>query len=118
VDLNILWDVIQEDLPPLIEKLEQILEGMPDGPVWEPVPNPIKWEVPKGEAFARVESARGELGYYVVSNGTEKPYRVYVRGPSISHGVLVLEEILKGQRLADISPILFSLDICAPSIDR
>jgi len=98
--------------------LEQILDKMPEGSVWNPVPNPLKWEVPKGECFSRVESARGELGYYMVSNGTNKPYRVHVKGPSITHGILVLEEILKGQRLADISPILFSLDVCPPSIDR
>jgi len=101
-----------------IRILEQILKKMPDGSVWKPVPNPIKWEVPKGDTFERLESARGELGYYMVSDGTNKPYRVYVRGPSITHGILVLENILKGQRLADVSPILFSLDVCAPSIDR
>ncbi len=101
-----------------IRILEQIFDRMPDGTVWEPVPNPLNWEVPAGDAFSRVESARGELGYYMVSNGTNKPYRVYVRGPSITHGILVLEKMLKGQRLADISPVLFSLDVCAPSIDR
>lgn len=101
-----------------IRILEQILERMPDGSVWKPVPNPINWEVPKGESFIRVESARGEVAYYMVSDGRDKPYRVNVRGPSITHGILVLEKVLEGQRLADISPIVFSLDVCAPSIDR
>ena len=72
-----------------IRIVEQVLEKIPDGPAWERVPNPMNWTIPAGDAFTRVESARGELGYYVVSDGSEKPYRVYIKGPSISHGELV-----------------------------
>lgn len=98
--------------------VRQVLDRMPEGPFINRPPNPIYWNVEKGDVFLRVESSKGEFGYYVVSDGGEKPYRVHVRGPSLTHGILVLENILKGARIADVSPIMFSLDVCPPDIDR
>ncbi|HIJ33579.1 MAG TPA: NADH-quinone oxidoreductase subunit D, partial [Gammaproteobacteria bacterium] len=76
------------------------------------------WNVPAGESYARVESSKGELGYYVVSDGGEKPWRVHVRGPSSMHAVQVLESLVTGGRIEDVAQTMFSLDACPPEVDR
>ena len=103
-----------------IRILRQVIDRLPsiDGPVRCPIPNPLAWNVPPGEAYARVESSKGELCYYVVSNGGDKPYRVHVRGASSMHAVQVLENMAIGQRMEDIAQIMFSLDACPPEVDR
>ena len=88
------------------------------GPVWTKMPNPFKWYVPEGETYAKVESTRGEHGFYMVSDGTGRPYRVSVRGASMPHMFTIAEKLLVGSRLADASHVLLSLDICPPEIDR
>ncbi|MCD6558728.1 MAG: NADH-quinone oxidoreductase subunit D [Palaeococcus sp.] len=102
--------------------LEQLLErGPPSGPYkvqdarLKALP---RFKVPKGDAYAHVESTKGDFGAYVVSDGSHKPYRVHIRGPSQSHGVTVLENLLVGARLADVPVILKTLDNCPPDIDR
>ncbi len=106
-----------------IHILHQVLDWLdhhPPEPVLnkEVIRNPFDWAPPPGDAFVRVESSKGEYGYYVVSDGGIKPYRVHVRGPSMTHGILVLEDLLKGARIADVAPFMFSLDVCPPDIDR
>ncbi len=103
-----------------IRILRQVIERLPgiDGPVRAPIPNPLAWNVPAGETYTRVESSKGELAYYVVSNGGDKPYRVHVRGPSSMHAVQVLEQLAVGARLEDVAQIMFSLDACPPEVDR
>ncbi len=100
--------------------LRQVIERLPSigGPVRAPIPNPLAWNVPAGETYARVESSKGELAYYAVSNGGDKPYRVHVRGPSSMHAVQVLEWLAEGARLEDVAQIMFSLDACPPEVDR
>lgn len=102
--------------------LEQLLDtGPPSGPYMVKDPklkNLPRFKVPAGDAYAHVESTKGDFGAYVVSDGSHKPYRVHIRGPSQSHGVTVLEELLKGARLADVPVILKTLDNCPPDIDR
>jgi len=102
--------------------IEQLLEmGPPSGPykVEDPrLKNLPRFKVPAGDAFAHVESTKGDFGAYVVSDGGNKPYRVHVRGPSIAHGIRVLEKLLVGARIADVPIILMSLDNCPPDIDR
>jgi len=82
------------------------------------LPNPLAWNIPEGDAYARTESSKGELAFYAVSNGTAKPCRVHVRGPSSMHAVQVLEKLCIGQRVEDIAQIMFSLDACPPEVDR
>lgn len=101
-----------------INLIRQILDGMPEGPVAEKLPNLTEWKVPPGEYYARVESARGEYGYYVVSDGSTKPRRVHVRGPSYVHAVSLLERMLVGANIADVSNIMVSLTTCPPEIER
>jgi len=66
----------------------------------------------------KVESARGEAGMYMVSNGSDKPYRVHLRAPSYPTGILVLERLLEGASLSDVGHIMLSLNVAAPEIDR
>jgi len=98
----------------------QVVAALPDidGPLRTPLPNALNWKVPAGETYSRVESSKGELGYYVVSNGDVKPYRVHIRGPSTMHAVQVLENLSVGCRLEDIAQTMFSLDACPPEVDR
>ncbi len=74
-------------------------------------------KVPKGECYAKVENPRGELGYYVVSDGTPKPYRVKARAPSF-HNISVLPEIARGCMVADMIAIIGSIDIVMGEVDR
>jgi len=99
--------------------IREILDRMPSrGPVASRLPNLTRWEVPEGEVYSRVESSRGEYGYYVVSDGSRYPRRVHVRGPSYVHGITLLERMLVGANIADVSNIMVSLTTCPPEIER
>lgn len=100
--------------------VRQVVERLPSvsGPIRCPLPNPLAWNIPKGSAYARTESSKGELGFYAVSDGGTKPWRVHVRGASSMHAVQVLENLCKGARLEDVAQIMFSLDACPPEVDR
>jgi len=73
--------------------------------------------VPAGEVYQGVESPRGEMGYYVVSDGTAKPYRVHMRNPSFAT-LQALETMCKGRLLADVVAVIGSIDIVLGEIDR
>jgi len=110
--------VRRRDIDLSISLIRQILGGIPAGPVATKLPNLTEWRVPAGEYYSRVESSRGEYGYYVVSDGSLKPRRVHVRGPSYVHAVPLLERMLIGANIADVSNIMVSLTICPPEIER
>ncbi len=110
--------VRRRELVESIRIVRQALDKMPDGPVWNKQPNPLKWRVPAGDAYVRTESSKGEYAYYMVSDGGVRPYRVHVRGASVTHGVHILENILVGTRIEDASQVMFSLDACPPEVDR
>lgn len=101
----------------ILRHVAERLPGVP-GPIRAPIPNPLAWKVPAGDAYVRVESSKGELAWYVVSDGGVKPYRTHVRGPSSMHAVQVLERLVTGCRLEDVAQIMFSLDACPPEVDR
>jgi NADH-quinone oxidoreductase subunit D len=95
--------------------VRQAMDSIPDGELTAKVPRRIKPEA--GEAFARVESARGEMAYYVVSDGTEKAYRIRARtGSYMAMGII--EDISPGLMVADLVALIASLDVVAPEIDR
>jgi len=73
--------------------------------------------VPAGEVYQGVESPRGEMGYYVVSDGTAKPYRVHMRNPSFAT-LQALETMCKGRLLADVVAVIGSIDIVLGEIDK
>jgi len=112
-----IW-VIRDEMIESVHMIFKLLENMPKGPVYNRIPNPFKWNIPKGETYVRVESSRGELGLYMVSNGEDKPYRVHFRTPSYTHGLIVLEQLLKNANIADVGNIMISLYVVAPEIDR
>jgi NADH:ubiquinone oxidoreductase subunit D len=73
--------------------------------------------VPAGESYGRVENPKGELGYYIVSDGTDHPYRYHVRAPSFIN-LTALEKMCKGHLVADVVAILGSIDIVLGETDR
>jgi NADH-quinone oxidoreductase subunit D len=75
------------------------------------------FKVPEGEAYAAVESPRGELGVYLVSDGTSKPYRMHVRGPSFVN-LQVLPHLMHGGLIADAVAIISSVDPIMGEVDR
>ena len=95
--------------------VRQALESIPDGEFMAKVPRNIKPEA--GEALSRVESARGEMAYYVISDGTNKAYRVRARTGSFT-AMGIIEDISNGLMIADLVALIASLDVVAPEIDR
>jgi NADH-quinone oxidoreductase subunit D len=102
-----------------IELIRQMLRGIPaGGPVRVKLPNVLHWTIPPGETYVRAESGRGEMGYYMVSDGTKYPRRVNVRGPSYTHAMALLERLAVGVSVADIAALMVSLQTCPPEIER
>lgn len=94
------------------QAIEQIKEV--DGPIMAKVPKVIR--PPKGEVYHEIETSKGIIGYYVVSDGTNKPYRVHVRRPSFIN-LGYLDEMLRGYLIADVVAILGSIDIVLGEVD-
>ena len=96
--------------------IEQALDKLPNGPLMaEKVPKRIK--PPVGEVYQAVETARGEFGCYIVSQGDVKPYRIKLRVPSFANLSLMVESF-KDNLVADVVAILGSIDVVIPEIDR
>ena len=95
--------------------IEQALKDMPPGPVMALGRRLIR--PPKGDVYVRAENPRGEIGVYLVSDGTDKPYRVKVRPPSFC-SLSALRHLVKGAYIADAVVILGSLDIVLGEVDR
>jgi len=96
-----------------INILRQALKDIPKGPIktWTP---PI---VPKGEAYTRVEAARGEFGYCLIGDGTMKPYRLKMSPPSFRN-LIALPHLCRNVALADVPTIYISLDLITMDVDR
>lgn len=104
-----------------IHIVEQCLDMIPNGPIFpEGTPygrrTPVM-RVPAGEVFHRVEDPRGEMGMYMVSDGSDKPYRVKVRGPYYPT-LQALPPLIKGTTVADVAAISGSMDGCTSEADR
>jgi len=95
--------------------LEQLVDNIPEGDFTAKMKPIIK--LPAGEYFQRVETARGELAVYVVSDGNKSPYRMKFRTPNFSN-LFVMNEITAGHKIADLIAISGSLDLVIPDIDR
>jgi len=96
--------------------LEQAIKQIPQGPINSQKPA-YQVRVPAGEAYGRIESPKGELGYYVVSNGKPNPWRYHVRPPSFVN-VTALEKICIGTKIADFVALLAMLDMVMGECDR
>ncbi|ODV49137.1 MULTISPECIES: F420H2 dehydrogenase subunit FpoD [Methanohalophilus] len=101
--------------------IEQALDQMPSGPLFpENLPYDRRapvMRVPEGEVFHRVEDPRGEMGMYMVSDGSDKPYRVKIRGP-VFPTMQAMPPLIKDSQLADVVAIVGSLDPCVSEADR
>jgi NADH-quinone oxidoreductase subunit D len=102
-----------------IKIVRQVLDSLPEGPISSRpgVKSLGQVRVPKGEAYARVEGPRGEVGCYLVADGTNKPYRMKWRGASFSN-LAVLPYILPGVTVADVVAIMGSVDPVFGEVDR
>src|SRR5436190_1906062 len=120
--------------------VQQALDGMPEGRIKADAPKvmlpdrekmktemealiyhfkiiTVGFAVPEGEVYQAVESPRGEMGYYVVSDGTAKPYRVHMRAPSYAN-LQVLAKMCEGGLIADVIAAIGSIDVVVGDIDR
>ncbi len=120
--------------------VKQALEGIPEGPVKADAPHVVLpdrekmktqmealiyhfkivtegFTVPEGEVYMPIESPRGEMGYYVVSDGTAKPYRVHMRSPSFAN-LQTLRKMCEGRLIADVVAAIGSIDIVLGDCDR
>ncbi len=104
-----------EEVKQSVRIIEQAMDQMPGGPV--NVPLPLALKPPPGEAYARIESPRGELGFYLISDGGPTPYRYHCRPPSFVN-LTPLRQMVVGQSIADAIVTLGSIDIVLGEIDR
>ncbi len=98
-----------------IKILRQALRQIPDGPVIAKVPRNLK--PPAGDVHVRVEGARGDMSWYVASDGTEFPYRVHIRTGSWT-AMSIIQELSRGLMIADLVAVIATFDIVAPEVDR
>jgi NADH:ubiquinone oxidoreductase subunit D len=96
--------------------LKQVLKDIPEGPIQEGKPQ-YQVRVPAGESYGCVEGPKGELGFYVISNGKPYPWRYHVRAPSFIN-LTPLESMCIGNKIADVVVILGSIDIVLGETDR
>jgi len=100
-----------------IKILEQALKDIPGGPVMDPKAKLRNFRPKPGEAYGRIEAPKGELGFYLISDGGPNPYRYRVRPPSFVN-LTVLEDMCLGHNVADVVLILGSVDIVLGEVDR
>lgn len=105
-----------EEIRQSIRILQQAVRDLPDGEIRQGKIS-FQMRVPPGEAYGRVEGPKGELGFYVVSNGTPNPWRYHVRAPSFIN-LTPLETMCIGNKVADAVAILGSIDIVLGEVDR
>ena len=129
-----------EEMRESVKICQQALDGMPEGEIKANAPHVVLpdrekmktqmesliyhfkivtegFTVPAGQVYQGVESPRGEMGYYVVSDGTAKPYRVHMRNPSFA-SLQALQKMCEGRLIADVVAVIGSIDIVLGEIDR
>ncbi len=109
------YDVRIREMGESVKILRQCFELMPAGDFLSKVPRKLR--PPKGEVYVRTESTRGDLGVYLVSDGSDKPYRLRFRTSSYT-AMAICEKISRGMMVADLIAFIASLDVVAPEIDR
>src|SRR6266550_3721133 len=97
--------------------LKQAFEQIPEGPIMNPKVKIRAFRPPVGEAYGRIEAPKGELGFYLISDGSPNPYRYRVRPPSFIN-LTILEDMCLGHTVADVMVILGSVDIVMGEVDR
>jgi NADH-quinone oxidoreductase subunit D len=134
------YEVRLQEMRESVKIIQQALDGMPEGPIKADAPKIVLpdrekmktqmealihhfkivtegFAVPAGEVYQGIESPRGQMGYYVVSDGTAKPYRVHMRNPSFAT-LQAIETMAKGRMISDLVAVVGSIDIVLGEIDR
>ena len=134
------YEVRLEEMRQSVGIIQQALDGMPGGSIKADAPKVVLpdrekmktqmealihhfkivtegFNVPAGEVYQGIESGHGQMGYYVISDGTAKPYRVHMRYPGFA-SLQALETMCKGRMLADVVAVIGSIDIVLGEIDR
>ncbi|MCX6013418.1 MAG: NADH-quinone oxidoreductase subunit D [Chloroflexi bacterium] len=109
------YKVRVEEMRQSIRIIKQAVEQLPKGEVLTPVP--LRLRPPVGEAYAHIEAPKGDLGFYLVSDYSDKPYRFHVRAPSFIN-LTTLRKMLIGWKIADAILIFGSLDVVMGEVDR
>ena len=104
-----------EEMRQSLRIIQQVLNGLPGGAFRGKAPKIVK--PPVGEFYSSIEGPRGELGYYIVSDGSAKPFRVRIRPPTFVN-LQALRRLVKGHLVADVVAIIGTLDIVLGEIDR
>ena len=96
-----------------------MIDGIPEGPInsGKPVKLPVQTKVAPGQTYVGIETPRGELGTYLIADGTQFPYRLKIRPPSL-HALSALPYIVPGATVSDAVAILGSLDPIMGEVDR
>jgi NADH-quinone oxidoreductase subunit D len=98
-----------------IKIIEQLIDNIPEGDFQAKTKAVLK--LPKGEFYSRVETARGEFGVYIVSEGGTTPYRIKFRSPGFSN-LSALDHMIRGGKIGDLIAAMGTLDLVIPDIDR
>ncbi len=109
------YQVRMKEMRESVSIIEQLIDNIPEGDFQEKTKAVIK--LPKGDFYQRVETPRGELGVYIVSDGAASPYRIKYRSPNFSN-LSVLSTIAKGYKIGDLVAIMATIDLVIPDIDR
>jgi NADH-quinone oxidoreductase subunit D len=113
------FEVRMDEIEQSARIVQQIVDGLPEGPLFsrKPLKNPKATRLPEGETYGAVESPRGEMGYYLVPDGSARPYRLKINAPSFNN-LQVIPHIAPGMLLADVIATLGSLDPVLGDVDR
>lgn len=98
-----------------VKIIEQLIDGIPEGDFQAKTKAVLK--LPKGEFYQRVETARGEFGVFIISEGGTTPYRIKFRSPGFSN-LSALDHMARGSKLGDLVAMMGTLDLVIPDIDR
>ena len=109
------YAVRMQEMRQSVRIIEQALDRIPRGPIMAKVPKILK--PPPGEVYVSIEAPKGELGYYIISDGTTQPYRVRIRPPSLIN-LEAFDKMIRGHLVADVVAIIGTLDIVLGEVDR
>jgi NADH-quinone oxidoreductase subunit D len=109
------YQVRMQEMKQSLKIVEQLIDNIPEGDFQAKTKAVLK--LPKGEFYTRVETARGEFGVYIVSEGATTPYRIKFRSPGFSN-LSALNHMAKGNKIGDLVAIMGTIDLVIPDIDR
>ena len=109
------WKLRMDEMRESLHIIEQLIDNIPEGDYGVKMKAVIK--LPEGEFYQRVETARGEFGVYIISDGKKNPYRIKFRSPGFSN-LFAINHIAKGWKIADLVAIMATFDLVIPDIDR